>query len=767
MADIADKVAQIRQAVYGKDVRESIASGIEAINTDAENAVNIANNAIPTMNQIKTDTQALKDATQVLKDQTQAIKDQIPVENATAEIIDARGGFDTLRHKLDSYVVNVKDFGAKGDDTTNDYQSILDVISYIKSIGGGCLYFPKGIYKISANSPSLLIDFSNIYIIGAGVDNTILKFYTTAPGRSAWINIQGTNGDIFIQNITIRDLTIDGTQQLNKGGTLADNYKTTIPNPEELGSFGINIEYAAHINIENIKLNDIYGDGIHAMYTAFCIVDNCQLFDCSAANIQSGETGYDNFGDGIAFFASHNIIVKNNKVINKRIFKIHAPSTDYSYFRTDVADIYNYPCGRSGLEYEYAINADMVEPPLNCAPYYNDFSERNHFGSIFENNYVYGYNKGIHIENLVKTTLFRNTIIHCHISILLSSNNVQCLNNYLDNDNVTPALQSGYNLYYGGIAVTNFGVNENILIDGNSFYGDGQGIILGSGNVIITNNNFWCKEYQILNVIYEIENIHIISNIFHPTNTNYYSISIDSIYNTKIIDNIYYGTSDENCELNLASLNGCIIEENSFISTYIKFDANASKVYIENNTFRGNTSKTSYIYFYVYTDIFIKSNVFNMGDNITKCIDGISTATNITIEENIINSTSINKTAFSLKTNLYNIKVLNNKMYCTDNTSYLLYCDWDIYSLIVKYNFIDNGYILYTAGGNLRNNGEIRDNSGLVHINSTNVTIPTEGTHDIGERIYIPNPIAGGYEGYICVTAGTPGTWKGFGAIQA
>lgn len=34
MADIASKVAAIRQAVYGKDVRESIASGIEAINTE-------------------------------------------------------------------------------------------------------------------------------------------------------------------------------------------------------------------------------------------------------------------------------------------------------------------------------------------------------------------------------------------------------------------------------------------------------------------------------------------------------------------------------------------------------------------------------------------------------------------------------------------------------------------------------------------------------------------------------------------------------------
>ncbi|MBV4429713.1 hypothetical protein KM801_16745, partial [Clostridium tyrobutyricum] len=37
MADIAEKVAWIRQAIEGKDVRESLASGIEAINEETEN----------------------------------------------------------------------------------------------------------------------------------------------------------------------------------------------------------------------------------------------------------------------------------------------------------------------------------------------------------------------------------------------------------------------------------------------------------------------------------------------------------------------------------------------------------------------------------------------------------------------------------------------------------------------------------------------------------------------------------------------------------
>lgn len=36
MANIKDKITQIRQAIYGKEIRESIASGIESINTEVE-----------------------------------------------------------------------------------------------------------------------------------------------------------------------------------------------------------------------------------------------------------------------------------------------------------------------------------------------------------------------------------------------------------------------------------------------------------------------------------------------------------------------------------------------------------------------------------------------------------------------------------------------------------------------------------------------------------------------------------------------------------
>ena len=44
---------------------------------------------------------------------------------------------------------------------------------------------------------------------------------------------------------------------------------------------------------------------------------------------------------------------------------------------------------------------------------------------------------------------------------------------------------------------------------------------------------------------------------------------------------------------------------------------------------------------------------------------------------------------------------------------------------------------------------------------------PLDGAHAQGEIVWNIGPSAGGHAGWICVAAGTPGTWKTFGAIEA
>jgi hypothetical protein len=58
----------------------------------------------------------------------------------------------------------------------------------------------------------------------------------------------------------------------------------------------------------------------------------------------------------------------------------------------------------------------------------------------------------------------------------------------------------------------------------------------------------------------------------------------------------------------------------------------------------------------------------------------------------------------------------------------------------------------------LYNNGQRTDEYRLS-------AAPTLGTWEVGGIVYNKSPVAGGTTGWICTTAGTPGTWKTFGAI--
>lgn len=61
----------------------------------------------------------------------------------------------------------------------------------------------------------------------------------------------------------------------------------------------------------------------------------------------------------------------------------------------------------------------------------------------------------------------------------------------------------------------------------------------------------------------------------------------------------------------------------------------------------------------------------------------------------------------------------------------------------------------------------ISPNWAITTPNAPGTAAPTTGAHVVGERVWNTAPAAGGTLGWICVTAGTPGTWKTFGTISA
>lgn len=58
------------------------------------------------------------------------------------------------------------------------------------------------------------------------------------------------------------------------------------------------------------------------------------------------------------------------------------------------------------------------------------------------------------------------------------------------------------------------------------------------------------------------------------------------------------------------------------------------------------------------------------------------------------------------------------------------------------------------------------NNDGVVGV-GTRAAAPTIGTHIVGEIVFNGDPVAAGFIGWVCITAGTPGVWKSWGVISA
>lgn len=101
-------------------------------------------------------------------------------------------------------VLDVRDCGFNPTTGENSLYSIQRAINYLSGEGGGVVYLPEGKFPLS----SFILPRTNVSIIGAGADKTVLLPYKAA----AAIRYLG-NQNSYLQNIIMSDFTIDGENQ--------------------------------------------------------------------------------------------------------------------------------------------------------------------------------------------------------------------------------------------------------------------------------------------------------------------------------------------------------------------------------------------------------------------------------------------------------------------------------------------------------------------------------------------------------------------------
>jgi len=147
--------------------------------------------------------------------------------------------------QLGGLFFNVKAYGAKGDNSTDDTSAINSAIAALISAGGGILYFPAGAYLISAALTTITVA---CVIEGAGgVAQGASPFYTT----SAIVLKNAANCDMLTlaaQGIVVRDLGFFGN---NTQQTAASN-----------GIVASTSTKAAYCIIERCWISNFYTDGI-------------------------------------------------------------------------------------------------------------------------------------------------------------------------------------------------------------------------------------------------------------------------------------------------------------------------------------------------------------------------------------------------------------------------------------------------------------------------------------------------------------------------
>ena len=173
--------------------------------------------------------------------------------------------------------INVKDYGAVGDGTTDDSTAINAAVGAMDD--NSVLYFPPGEYRYAGTV--LIENLSDIIIMGAGRDTTMLRHIGTSvvtPGFNNG-NTPATNGGTIMNiedtcdHVVVRNMTFDGNCDTRKYGQQCVHFRANHLKVHDCafqngGEFclSINTDRTGRIQdvqIQNNVIRESFADGIN------------------------------------------------------------------------------------------------------------------------------------------------------------------------------------------------------------------------------------------------------------------------------------------------------------------------------------------------------------------------------------------------------------------------------------------------------------------------------------------------------------------------
>ena len=151
--------------------------------------------------------------------------------------------------------LSVATFGALGDGSTNDTAAIQAAINASRTAGGGAVFFPPGIYRIT----SQLTLYDYVRLVGESMKTTTIKQTSTAAAGVFGHQLEGAG---------IEELTVLGPGSGSGQGVHFD--RATTP------SLGINYR----INMRRVMIDSFGGDGLHVEQCIVSSFDTVEARGC-------------------------------------------------------------------------------------------------------------------------------------------------------------------------------------------------------------------------------------------------------------------------------------------------------------------------------------------------------------------------------------------------------------------------------------------------------------------------------------------------------
>jgi hypothetical protein len=209
-----------------------------------------------------------------------------------------------------------KDFGAAGDDTTDDWQALQLLLGHVGALTDqgdpeniGTIRIPSGTYLYADTTIYGQAIWAGTTIEGDGRNRAIVKWTTTSGGTSLWGTATGFGDQL---GITIRDMTFE--VDFTSGSAL--NYILQINAQQvtlervtfKITNAAVDVTAAIHIDgATQVTLKDVYIDG-NSECTTGILIEN------SSANVTIESCFIENVTNGVEIDGSDKIRIANVNV---------------------------------------------------------------------------------------------------------------------------------------------------------------------------------------------------------------------------------------------------------------------------------------------------------------------------------------------------------------------------------------------------------------------------------------------------------------------